>query len=341
LAVEDSEVEVREWIALHGAFLDYSEKIHARGNRSIERPERNLEKSLKNDLDPFVRACLRENPTVFSGRGDFYWMPYFQEATKLERLALMRNPEVWCGYELIQRIFDYENEELGLTLEERKELIGALLTNKEALAQLETWTEIGQAENFLTTVWELASKWPKSPESDVRRTVRPILMPHLVYRYVQASDKTKNNEGRMFPLTPRLREILEKQLARTEALQRATGKIIPWLFHRDGKPINSFRKTWITACVDAGFGRVIKDTKGKVIKKVADRIPHDFRRTAVRNLERAGVARSAAMKMVGHKTESIYRRYAIADESMLQEAGEKLARLHSADDNNQRLLNMF
>ena len=28
--------------------------------------------------------------------------------------------------------------------------------------------------------------------------------------------------------------------------------------------------------------------------------------------------------MVGHKTESIYRRYAIADESMLQEAGEKM-----------------
>ena len=51
----------------------------------------------------------------------------------------------------------------------------------------------------------------------------------------------------------------------------------------------------------------------------------------VRNLERAGVPRSAAMKMVGHKTESIYRRYAIADESMLQEAGEKLARLHAVD----------
>ena len=73
------------------------------------------------------------------------------------------------------------------------------------------------------------------------------------------------------------------------------------------------------------------NTRGKVVKKIADRIPHDFRRTAVRDLERAGVARAAAMKMVGHKTESIYRRYAIADESMLQEAGEKLARLHSAD----------
>jgi len=145
--------------------------------------------------------------------------------------------------------------------------------------------------------------------------------------------ETKNRDGRMFPITGRLREILETQLAKTEALQRASGKLIPWLFHRDGKPIKTFRRSWITACVNAGFGHVIKNTKGKVIKKVADRIPHDFRRTAVRNLERAGVARSAAMKMVGHKTESIYRRYAIADKSMLQEAGEKLARLHSADNN--------
>lgn len=137
----------------------------------------------------------------------------------------------------------------------------------------------------------------------------------------------------MFPIKGRLRDILEQQLAQTEALQRATEKIIPWLFPRDGKQIKTFRRSWISACVDAGFGHVIKNTKGKVIKKIADRIPHDFRRTAVRNLERAGVARSAAMKMVGHKTESIYRRYAIADESMLQEAGEKLARLHSADEN--------
>jgi hypothetical protein len=56
-----------------------------------------------------------------------------------------------------------------------------------------------------------------------------------------------------------------------------------------------------------------------------------WRRTAVRNLERTGVPRSVAMKMVGHKTRSIYQRYAIADEGMLRDAAEKLAQLHATD----------
>jgi integrase len=54
------------------------------------------------------------------------------------------------------------------------------------------------------------------------------------------------------------------------------------------------------------------------------RIPHDFRRTAVRNLERAGVPRSVAMKITGHKTEAVYRRYPIVSDADLQEATRKL-----------------
>jgi hypothetical protein len=57
---------------------------------------------------------------------------------------------------------------------------------------------------------------------------------------------------------------------------------------------------------------------------VPGRLVHDLRRTAVRNLERAGVSRSAAMKLTGHKTEAVYRRYAITDAAMLQEAASKL-----------------
>jgi integrase len=128
--------------------------------------------------------------------------------------------------------------------------------------------------------------------------------------------ETKNDEGRMFPLTPELRAVLDRQLARTREVERATGQIIPWVFHRDGASIVDYRRAWRSAVKRAGLPH---------------RIPHDFRRTAVRNLERAGVPRSTAMKMVGHRTEAIYRRYAIADESMLREGAEKLSALHQAE----------
>jgi len=127
----------------------------------------------------------------------------------------------------------------------------------------------------------------------------------------------KSGEGRNFPLIPGLHEVLAEHLEKTAALERATGQIIPWLFHKDGKPIASFRKAWATACKRAGL---------------AGKIPHDFRRTAVRNLERAGIPRSAAMAMVGHQTESIYRRYAIADEGMLKESAIKLAAFHTLEN---------
>jgi len=121
---------------------------------------------------------------------------------------------------------------------------------------------------------------------------------------------TKSGEGREFVMTPHLRAILEAQRATTEAVQRKRGIIIPTVFHRNGRPIKSFYKAWKTACLAAGCpGRIV----------------HDFRRTAVRNLERAGVPRSTAMQMVGHRTMEIYSRYAITDSVMLREGSEKLA----------------
>jgi len=45
----------------------------------------------------------------------------------------------------------------------------------------------------------------------------------------------------------------------------------------------------------------------------------------------AAAPRSIAIKMVGHKTQAIYQRYAIADVSMLNDAAEKLEQLHSVD----------
>lgn len=121
--------------------------------------------------------------------------------------------------------------------------------------------------------------------------------------------ETKNGAGREFPLTRDLRACLSAQLDEVKAFERAHGRIVPWVFHRQGEPICGFRKAWATACRTAG---------------VPGRVLHDFRRTAVRNLERAGVPRSTAMEMVGLLTEAIYRRYAIVDGVMLKEAASKL-----------------
>ena len=128
---------------------------------------------------------------------------------------------------------------------------------------------------------------------------------------------TKNDEGRTFPFSsyPPLRALLEAQRQRTDEVQQSREIIVPWVFHRNGKAILDYRKAWKDACTKAG---------------VPGRIPHDFRRTAVRNLERAGVPRSVAMKLTGHKTESVYRRYAIVSESDLAEGVAKLAALHQA-----------
>ncbi|MCI0410958.1 MAG: hypothetical protein L0191_20750 [Acidobacteria bacterium] len=188
LAVEDPNVEVRQWIAHHGEYLDYRECRYDENQVHYEHPERNLEDRLKNDPDPFVRACLHENPTVFSGFAP--WEGFFREGSHLERLALVRNPGVDIfGHGLIKKIFDPEDKELGITMKERQELVLAFLTNKEALVHAESAAALGGHEPweeaptwwlFLDALWELASKWPEET------AIQP-----LVYRHVPASDETK------------------------------------------------------------------------------------------------------------------------------------------------------
>ncbi|MGB7762852.1 MAG: site-specific integrase [Bryobacteraceae bacterium] len=85
------------------------------------------------------------------------------------------------------------------------------------------------------------------------------------------------------------------------------------VFHWDGKPLGSHLKGWAKACTAVGLDRLHF---------------HDLRRSAVRNMERAGIPRNVAMQISGHKTESVYRRYDIVAEGDLKSAGEKLAAYH-------------
>mgnify|MGYP001228418968 FL=1 len=168
LALED--VELRQWMARHATRLDYRDRDPDNPGERIEQPERNLEDRLKDDPDPFVRACLRENSHVF-GIFDFInnWESYFRESTHLERLALVRNPEV-CE-ELIEHIFDPEDTHLGIGIKERSELVKAYLTNAESIRR-----------SFQSSkLWELISKWPIFPGSPQA----------FVYLFLEASDGTK------------------------------------------------------------------------------------------------------------------------------------------------------
>lgn len=125
---------------------------------------------------------------------------------------------------------------------------------------------------------------------------------------------TKNREGRVVYLTPELEVLLREQLDRVLTCSRKLGRLLPWLFTHlsgcyTGTPRRDFRKAWANAITDSGFSGKLK---------------HDFRRTAVRNMERAGVPRSVAMKVTGHKTESVYRRYAIVCDADLRDATRRL-----------------
>ena len=126
----------------------------------------------------------------------------------------------------------------------------------------------------------------------------------------------KSGEGREWPLPahPEQARLIEQQRAYTREVERRTGQIVPWVFHREGRRIRNIKAAWARACERASLKL----------------IPHDLRRSAVRNLERAGVPRSVAMKLVGHQTEAIYRRYAIVAPQDLADGVKKLADLHGA-----------
>jgi len=129
---------------------------------------------------------------------------------------------------------------------------------------------------------------------------------------------TKNGEGRVFTMTTTLRHLLEQQHQAHQRLAKR-GMMCPWIFFRmvaDGRggqpsprPITRFTKAWTAACTAAGC---------------PGRIPHDFRRTAIRNMVRAGISERVAMKLSGHKTPSVFQRYNIVSDGDLREAAGKL-----------------
>ena len=143
---------------------------------------------------------------------------------------------------------------------------------------------------------------------------------------------TKTGEGRTFPFAalPPLRALLERQRAATTAVERATCQLIPWVFHRDGARICDYYAAWHNACKRAATVKTGQLTR-VVRPALLGRVPHDLRRTAVRNLVRAGVPEHIAMKLSGHKTRDVFDRYDIVSERDLSDGVGRLATYHEQD----------
>jgi integrase len=139
--------------------------------------------------------------------------------------------------------------------------------------------------------------------------------------------ETKNEEARMIYLNDELMKEMK-------ALHSKRRLGCPYIFHLAGRAIGEFRKSWKTACIDAGICEVLKNEQGNpvVIKdkrgnerevKIPTKIFHDFRRTAIRNMIRSGIPERVAMKISGHKTRSVFDRYNIVSDQDLKEAAIK------------------
>ena len=112
---------------------------------------------------------------------------------------------------------------------------------------------------------------------------------------------SKNRKGRAIPLVADLWSIVQRRV-------KARRLDCPYIFHRNGKRMGEFRKVWQRACEEAG---------------VSGKLFHDFRRSAVRNMIRAGVNPDIARQISGHRTPAILSRYNIIDEDDLRGAIEQ------------------
>jgi integrase len=112
---------------------------------------------------------------------------------------------------------------------------------------------------------------------------------------------TKNGKPRTIPIYGELVGWFE--MARAEW---ADSPGCPWIFTYKGKRLKNPKTAFERAVTDAGYPELMF---------------HDLRRTAVRNMERAGVPRAEAMQISGHRTEAVYKRYDIASEKGAIRAG--------------------
>lgn len=113
---------------------------------------------------------------------------------------------------------------------------------------------------------------------------------------------TKTKKPRQVPMTPDVRTVLQ-------GLSKVRSLATRHVFLYKGRPLKRVSRSFKTALTDAG---------------ITDFRFHDLRHCASTNLRRAGVDTATAMKVVGHKSEKMWKRYNAIEEKDLTQAAQKL-----------------
>jgi integrase len=148
------------------------------------------------------------------------------------------------------------------------------------------------------------------------------------------ADICKNRKGRVLPLTGELAEIVERRRAALPREKNGTVQMCEFIFHRGGSAVAELRKSWQTAAIAAGLGLMrcpkCKEQsaekyckKCKAARKYEGKLFHDLRRTAVRNMVKAGVNTQVAKQWSGHKSDSMFERYSILTTDDMREAARR------------------
>lgn len=134
---------------------------------------------------------------------------------------------------------------------------------------------------------------------------------------------TKNREGRVFYLTPELLQLLKDQRASADEIQRQKNMIVQHVFfHRPVTKAGALGYLAGHRISECGFYQAWR--RARVAAGCPGSIPHDFRRSAIRNMVRAGIPERVAMNLTGHKTRSVFERYNVVSDGDLREASRRL-----------------
>ncbi|NGZ95327.1 MAG: site-specific integrase [Nitrospira sp. WS110] len=203
---------------------------------------------------------------------------------RMFKLALQHTPPKVTRIPHIPKLEEHNVRSGFASYEEFLAVRGALPDHGKVAVSLAYWLGLRIGE-VLSLQWDQVDVW------SAKLFLRPL--------------QTKTETPRVAYLPPDLVELLKDVKQRTEA--EYPGCV--WVCQRRGERVLSIKRAWKTACRRIG-------SEGLLV--------HDLRRTAVRNMVRAGIPEKVAMAISGHKTRSVFDRYNIVNEADLELAAGRL-----------------